>query len=320
MAELIAPPDPKAALRKALAALKVFPLHGVAVLPGTPAPFHVFEPRYRALVKDALAGDRIVAIPSLFGKSDAHALRPPLRAVCGAGIIEVEDRYDDGRYDIVLRGVARVRLLAELPARKLYREFKAELLEDELPEGGAAALEAQLESLRQLVYELSTKLPAESTATLGATRSKSAVCSASRLASVSPRAPPGAAATSAAQTRTAARRGTRSDLLDPEQERESQRGRRALQPTVSASKARGAAQARGFRPFDRTSTTPATSPMTSSSRFATFASSRIFWRGSASDTAAAATRSTIEDGSFICATASASCAAPDSAGSFVESS
>ncbi|HEX9306388.1 MAG TPA: LON peptidase substrate-binding domain-containing protein [Anaeromyxobacter sp.] len=162
MAELIAPPDPKAALRKALAALKVFPLHGVAVLPGTPAPFHVFEPRYRALVKDALAGDRIVAIPSLFGKSDAHALRPPLRAVCGAGIIEVEDRYDDGRYDIVLRGVARVRLLAELPARKLYREFKAELLEDELPEGGAAALEAQLESLRQLVYELSTKLPAES--------------------------------------------------------------------------------------------------------------------------------------------------------------
>jgi hypothetical protein len=162
MAELIAPPDPRAALRKALAALKVFPLHGVVVLPGTPAPFHVFEPRYRALVKDALAGDRIVAVPSLFGKSDAHALHPPLRAVCGAGIIEAEERYDDGRWDIVLRGVARVRLVEELPAARSYREFRAELLEDVLPRGGVAALGAQLEGLRQLVYELSTKLPAES--------------------------------------------------------------------------------------------------------------------------------------------------------------
>src|SRR6266498_4058477 len=125
MAELIAPPDPRAALRKALASLKVFPLHGVAVLPGTPAPLHVFEPRYRALVGDALAGDRILAIPALFGKSDVHAMRPPLRAVCGAGIIEAEEKYPDGRFDVVLRGVARVRLLEELPHSKLYREFRA---------------------------------------------------------------------------------------------------------------------------------------------------------------------------------------------------
>ncbi len=162
MAERLAPRDPRAALRKAVAALKVFPLHGVAVLPGTPAPFHVFEPRYRALVADALAGDRIVAVPALFGKSDVHALRPPLRAVCGAGIIEVEERYPDGRFDIVLRGVARVRLVEEVPQTKLYREFKAEILEDRLPPGGAAALRDELEGLRQLVYELSTKLPSES--------------------------------------------------------------------------------------------------------------------------------------------------------------
>jgi hypothetical protein len=162
MAERIAPLDPKAALRKAVAALKVFPLHGVAVLPGTPAPFHVFEPRYRELVGDALDGDRILAVPSLFGKSDAHALRPPLRAICGAGIIEAEERYEDGRYDIVLRGVARVRLLEELPPSRLYREFRAEVLEDVLPPGGEGALQGGLEALRQLVYELSTKLPRES--------------------------------------------------------------------------------------------------------------------------------------------------------------
>ncbi len=165
MAERIAPRDPMAALRRAVAALKVFPLHGVVVLPGTPAPFHVFEPRYKALVGDALKGDRIVAVPGLFGKSDALALRPPLRAVCGAGMIEAEERHDDGRYDIVLRGVARVRLLEELPPSRLYREFKAEILEDVLPAGGGRALQGELEALRQLVFELSTKLPKESGAT-----------------------------------------------------------------------------------------------------------------------------------------------------------
>jgi len=162
VAERVAPPNPRAALRKAVAALKVFPLHGVSILPGTPAPFHVFEPRYKALVHDALEGDRIVAIPCLFGKADAHALRPPLKAICGAGVIEAHDRYDDGRYDIVLRGLARVRLLEELAPTKLYREFKAEVLDDVLPAGGARALQGELETLRQLVYELSTKLPAES--------------------------------------------------------------------------------------------------------------------------------------------------------------
>ncbi len=161
-AERFAPADPRTALRKAVAALKVFPLHGAVILPGTPAPFHVFEPRYEALVAEALRGDRIVAVPSLLVKSDAHALRPSLRAVCGAGIIEAEERYPDGRYDIVVRGLARVRLVEELPRPSLYREFRAEVLEDRLPRGGAGALADELEALRQIVYELSTKLPAES--------------------------------------------------------------------------------------------------------------------------------------------------------------
>lgn len=161
-AERIAPADPRAALRNAVAALKVFPLHGVSLLPGTPAPFHIFEPRYKALFQDALRGDRIVAVPSLYSKSDAHALRPPLKTICGAGIVETWDRYDDGRYDVVVRGLARVRLVEELPPTKLYREFRAEVLEDVLPAGGAPALQGQLEALRQLVYELSTKLPKES--------------------------------------------------------------------------------------------------------------------------------------------------------------
>ncbi len=161
-AERIAPRDRRAALREAVAALKVFPLHGVAVLPGTPAPFHIFEPRYKALVGDALAGDRILAVPGLLTKEAAHELRPPLRRICGAGILESEQRYPDGRYDVVVRGLARVRLLEELPGAKAYREFRAEILEDVWPAGGPAALDGELEALRQIVYELSTKLPKES--------------------------------------------------------------------------------------------------------------------------------------------------------------
>jgi Lon protease-like protein len=161
-AERIVPPGPRATLAKACSALKVFPLHGVAILPGTPTPLHVFEPRYKALVEDALAGDRMLAIPSLLVKSDAHATRPPLRQVCGAGVIEAEERYPDGRFDIVVRGLARVRLVEELGEGKPYREWKARILEDVWPPRGPGALAGQLDALRQIVLELSQRLPSES--------------------------------------------------------------------------------------------------------------------------------------------------------------
>jgi uncharacterized protein len=162
MAERIAPPTPRAALERACAALKVFPLHGVAVLPGTPAPFHIFEPRYKALVADALRGDRVLAVPNLVAKEGAQQLRPPLRPIAGACLLEQEERYEDGRYDIVVRGIARVRLLEELPSTQPYREFRAEVVEDVWPERGPGALGNEIESLRQLVYELSRRLPSES--------------------------------------------------------------------------------------------------------------------------------------------------------------
>ncbi|HSD18976.1 MAG TPA: LON peptidase substrate-binding domain-containing protein [Anaeromyxobacter sp.] len=160
MAEPIAPPGSWAALARACgAALKVFPLHGVAVLPGTPTPFHIFEPRYKALVREALRGDRVVAVPALYTKADAQQLRPRLKPICGAGLIEAEQEYPDGRYDIIVRGLARVRLVEELPVDRMYREWKAEILEEVWPAGGPRALAPQLEALRQLVYELSTRLP-----------------------------------------------------------------------------------------------------------------------------------------------------------------
>lgn len=154
--------DPRAALARACAALKVFPLPGVVVLPGAPAPFHVFEPRYRALFADALAGDRILAVPTLVSAEDAAEERPPLHPVAGAVIIEASEAREDGTSDVLVRGVARVRLVEELSRGVPYREFRAEILEDVYPAGGPAALAAEVQAVQQLVYELSAHLPTES--------------------------------------------------------------------------------------------------------------------------------------------------------------
>ncbi len=162
MAERCTEPERMRALLKACTALKVFPLHGVAVLPGTPTPLHVFEPRYRALVRDALNGDRILAVPQLLSAEGLRELRPQVRPIAGAGYIEQHVELEDGRYDIVVRGLARVRLGEELRSEAAYRTFRAEVAEEKWPEGGPCEVQPELESLRQLVLELSARLPPES--------------------------------------------------------------------------------------------------------------------------------------------------------------
>jgi Lon protease-like protein len=152
----------RAALANACAALRIFPLPGVVILPGAPTPFHVFEPRYVALVEDALAGDRIVAVPTLLEDADAPLLRAPVHPVAGAAIIEAEERHPDGKLDVLLRGIGRVRLVEELERGKPFREFRAEVVEDVFPPGGPAALAGEVDAVVQLVYELATHLPPES--------------------------------------------------------------------------------------------------------------------------------------------------------------
>jgi len=157
------PKDKRAALARACAALRVFPLHGGTILPGTPTPFHIFEPRYRALIADTLAGDRMLAVPALMDRAGAKEAQPRVRRICGAGYVEAEEKLADGRYDIVVRGLARVRLVEELPLTAGgYREFRAEIVDDVWPEGGPRALSAEVEALRQIVYDLSRRLPTES--------------------------------------------------------------------------------------------------------------------------------------------------------------
>jgi Lon protease-like protein len=162
-AERQAPRSERAALAQACAALKVFPLPGVVLLPGAPAPFRVFEPRYRALFEAALSGDRLVAVPTIVDPAQAMEERPALRPVAGLCQIVAEQKNQDGTFEVLLHCTARVALLEEITRRTPWREFRAELVEDVFPAvGGAAALRGDVEALAQLCYDLIPLLPPES--------------------------------------------------------------------------------------------------------------------------------------------------------------
>jgi Lon protease-like protein len=154
--------DPGAALASASAALKVLPLPGVTLFPGAPLPLRIYEPRYRALIAEALATDRILAVPMLVSEEAASQPRAEIHPIAGAVRIEAEQAYPDGRYDILVRGIARVRLVEELETGKPYREFRAEVLDDVYPPGGPTVLSNEVEALGQLILDLVGVLPAES--------------------------------------------------------------------------------------------------------------------------------------------------------------
>ncbi|AKQ70794.1 hypothetical protein A176_007706 [Myxococcus hansupus] len=141
-------------IERAASALKVFPLPSAVLFPHTVIPLHIFEPRYRALVRDALAGDRILALSQLEpGWEGDYGGRPPMQPLMCAGVIVWDEQVEEGRYNILLQGVCRVRMTSELTEDKAYREVQAEALPDFPYEG------PEEEQLRQAVFELAGRVP-----------------------------------------------------------------------------------------------------------------------------------------------------------------
>lgn len=118
-----------AQLRAACDHLFLFPLPTTVLFPNTVLPLHVFEPRYRALTKDCLASTRCLAIPLLEDGAQAMTMRPPIHPVAGMARILQHEELSDGRYLLVLEGVARVRIENELDTADPYRVARAEPLE-----------------------------------------------------------------------------------------------------------------------------------------------------------------------------------------------
>jgi Lon protease-like protein len=112
-------------LEAACGALPLFPLPGMVFLPYTLLPLHVFEPRYRALVRDAVAGDGIIAVPQLLAPESAGGPPPAVAPVVGVGRIVQHQAMPDGRSNIVLAGIGRARIQRELAADTPYRVAQA---------------------------------------------------------------------------------------------------------------------------------------------------------------------------------------------------
>jgi Lon protease-like protein len=145
--------------QSALAALPLFPLPDVVLFPGALLPLHVFEPRYRELTADVLAGKKVMGVPRLRpGYQASYEGRPPVYPVVGAGYVIASEALDDGRYNILLRGVARVHLDEELPPSRAYRLARAHVLVDSRSRR-PDALEGLRDDLLLLVDRLSMLLP-----------------------------------------------------------------------------------------------------------------------------------------------------------------
>ncbi len=101
----------------------IFPLAGAILFPRMLLPLHIFEPRYRQMVADALAGDRRIAMIQPRGEGPV----PPLYEIgCIGHLAEVEP-LENGCFNILLEGVARFRLRAELPVTTPYRQVEGDL-------------------------------------------------------------------------------------------------------------------------------------------------------------------------------------------------
>ena len=102
--------------------IPVFPLSGVLLLPRGQLPLNIFEPRYLNMVDDAMAGDRIIG---MIQPTAGLGPLPSLSPIGCAGRITSFNETSDGRYLITLTGVARYRIITELPTQAPYRQVRA---------------------------------------------------------------------------------------------------------------------------------------------------------------------------------------------------
>lgn len=106
--------------------ISIFPLPGAVLYPGLQLPLHIFEPRYRAMISDALARDRRIGM--------IQPQRPfegaPLFSVGCLGRIGEVEALDDGRYNILLEGESRFRILRELDVTTPFRQVEAEMIDE----------------------------------------------------------------------------------------------------------------------------------------------------------------------------------------------
>ena len=131
--------------------IPIFPLPNVVLFPNVFLPLHIFEPRYRQMVEDALNGDRIIGMVLLrAGWETNYEGRPPVYPIGCAGVITHAERLPDGRFNIVLRGMEKFRIRDE-ETRRLYRLAHVEPVPEPAAHGLRDAMQAQRRRLEALI-------------------------------------------------------------------------------------------------------------------------------------------------------------------------
>jgi Lon protease-like protein len=136
--------------------IPLFPLPGVVLLPGTLLPLHIFEPRYRAMVARALAGDRTIGMAMIKPGAAPGGEAPEIFRIGGAGEIIESEELPDGRYNILLEARFRFRVLGE-DTGEPYRIGRVEEVAS-LPFPDPAGQERTLRSVATLFGDLAPEL------------------------------------------------------------------------------------------------------------------------------------------------------------------
>src|SRR5262245_9662343 len=130
--------DPDSSIR-----IPLFPLPDTVLFPTARLPLHIFEPRYRQMTEDALAGDGLIGTVLVQSGADMSEEQPPIYGVGCAGAIQQSRRLADGRFLIELEGRFRFQILREVePQTTPYRIAIAVPLVESLEEPGAAGSES----------------------------------------------------------------------------------------------------------------------------------------------------------------------------------
>jgi hypothetical protein len=144
------------------AMIPIFPLQDVMLFPNVLRPLLIFEPRYRAMVADALKGDRIIGMVMLRpGHEAEYEGRPPVYPIGCAGVMTDVEQLPDGRYTIVLQGLVKFRIAGEDQSRP-YRLARVEAMPETLTDEDREALRVERRRLVSVLADIltpGTKLP-----------------------------------------------------------------------------------------------------------------------------------------------------------------
>jgi Lon protease-like protein len=149
----ISTPAPAAAQTKLPETIPIFPLEDVMLFPDMSVPLHIFEPRYKTMIADALKGDRIIGMVLLRpGYEKDYERSPSIFPIGVAGVINEVEQLPNGEYNIVLGALTKYRITREEASRP-YRIAHVTAIPDIINDSDRTALRAKRERLEALIHE-----------------------------------------------------------------------------------------------------------------------------------------------------------------------